>query len=481
MESIWLKTVQLPAQKQLDHDITTDVAIIGGGMAGLLTSYQLKQKGIQSVVLEGERVANGVTGHTTAKITAQHGLIYHKLIKDFGKEKAQQYATANSRAIDEYRRIISDKNIDCHFRDCANYVYTLKETDNIEAEVRAAKSLGLDACFTKETELPFSVTGAIRVDGQATFHPLEFLQAILPELTIYENTYVREVDENTVVTDCGRVTAKKIIVATHYPFINTPGYYFMRMHQERSYVIAFDNVPVLENMYIDEDSKGFSFRSYENFLLLGGGGHRTGKSYTGGGYGVIIGEAVKYFQGSVEFCRWSTQDCMPLDQVPYIGQYSSSTPNLYVATGFHKWGMTNSMAAAMILSDQIAGAENDFSEIFCPQRFNVTASAKNLLKDSIQTVSGLIAQNLKIPEDHVKLIKNGSAGIVDYEGQKYGVYKDKDGQIFVVTTKCPHLGCQLEWNAEELSWDCPCHGSRFDYKGNLLDNPAMKGIEEHVS
>jgi glycine/D-amino acid oxidase-like deaminating enzyme/nitrite reductase/ring-hydroxylating ferredoxin subunit len=477
MESVWKKTCIFSKREQLNQDIKADAAVIGAGMAGILTAALLHQKGVDVVVLEGSRIAGGQTERTTAKITLQHDLIYDKLIHKFGREKAYQYAAANREAIDLYKKMIEEYNIDCHFEELPAYVYTLKDISKIEKEVEAAKNLGIDAEFTTQTTLPFKVMGAAKYYNQAQFNPLEFLTEVVKPLKIFEHTMVKDIDGHKVITDHGIVEAKHIVVATHYPFLNTPGYYFLRMHQERSYVLGLANGPKLDGTYIDENDQGYSFRNYKDMLILGGGGHRTGENTTGGRYEKLRKAADEYFPESIEVCCWSAQDCMTLDDIPYIGQYSASTPYLYVATGFKKWGMTSSMVSAMLLSDIITGNKNPYEEVFSPQRFQVNASIKNFLNEGKHAAAGLFRGNFKIPDTKLEQIQNGHGGIIDYEDNKIGVYKDENGNFYMVSTKCTHLGCQLEWNPDELTWDCPCHGSRFSYTGKLISNPAMESLE----
>ena len=236
----------------------------------------------------------------------------------------------------------------------------------------------------------------------------------------------------------------------------------------------------VNGMYKDNDKNGYSFRNYKNLLLLGGVAQRTGENENGGAYEKLRKVAKELYPNSIEKYHWSAQDCIALDTIPYIGHYSSKTPNLYVATGFKKWGMTSSMVASMIISDMILENENDFSEIFSPKRFDMSASMKNAANDIIITAKNFIAQRIDIPEEHIENIENGHGGIIEYKGQKAGVYKDKDGKVFAVSTKCPHLGCELHWNADELTWDCPCHGSRFDYKGNWVESPATTCLLDNV-
>ena len=478
MKSVWSESCKFRKREALNKDIKTDVLVIGAGIAGILTAYMLKQKGREVVVIDAAEIASGNTKNTTAKITSQHDLIYSKLISEFGEEKARQYAKANELAIKKYKEIIEYKRIECDFEEKPAYVYSLNEVDVLKEEVEAAKNLGIDAEFVQEANLPFKINGALKFNNQAQFNPLKFLKGISNELVIYENTRALEIKENLVVTSGGNITANNIVVATHYPIMNAPGYYFMKMHQERSYVLALENTSEIDGIYIDLNKEGYSFRTYNNLLLLGGISHKTGENEEGGSYDELRKVAKKLYPKAKEKYYWSAQDCMTIDGIPYIGRYSSETPNIYVATGFNKWGMTSSMVSAMIISDMILEKENDFSEIFSPRRFDLSLSINNIANDLIETAKNFIAQKVSIPSSEIEHIKNGHGGIIEYNGEKVGIYKNKEGKEFFVSTKCTHLGCQLSWNADELTWDCPCHGSRFDYKGRLIGSPATKDLVE---
>lgn len=425
-KSLWSDKTILPEFDPVTHDMKTDVLIIGGGICGLLCAYKLHNAGVNYILVEGNRIASGTTMNTTAKITVQHGIIYSKLLAGFGAEKAQIYLAANQQALLEYQKLC-EKN-DCDFQTKDAFTYSLTNRAKIESEVAAVNKLGLDADFVENTELPFDIKGAVRFKNQAQFNPLKFISAIVPDLNIYENTFIREITPYSVKTEHGRIRAHKIIVATHFPFINKHGSYFLKLYQHRSYVSAFENAPSLEGMYVDEDKKGLSFRNYENYLLVGGGGHRTGKKSPA--WSVSQSFVKKHCPDAKLKYQWAAQDCMSLDGIPYIGKYSSSTPNLYVATGFNKWGMTSSMVAANILTDMVLDRKNDFAEVFSPGR--------NILKP--------------------QLALNGIESVLNL--------------ISPTTRRCPHLGCALKWNRAEHSWDCPCHGSRFDKDGKLIDNPA---------
>ena len=392
MKSVWSESYKFRKREALNKDIKTDVLVIGAGIAGILTAYMLKQKGRDVVLIDAAEIASGNTKNTTAKITSQHDLIYSKLISEFGEEKARQYAKANELAIKKYKEIIEYKRIECDFEEKPAYVYSLNEVDVLKEEVEAAKNLGIDAEFVQEANLPFKINGAVKFNNQAQFNPLKFLKGISNELVIYENTRALEIKENLVVTSGGNITANNIVVATHYPIMNAPGYYFMKMHQERSYVLALENTSEIDGMYIDLNKEGYSFRTYNNLLLLGGISHRTGENEEGGSYDELRKVAKRLYPKAKEKYYWSAQDCMTIDGIPYIGRYSSETPNIYVATGFNKWGMTSSMVSAMIISDMILEKENDFSEIFSPRRFDLSLSINNIANDLIETAKNFIAQ-----------------------------------------------------------------------------------------
>lgn len=425
-KSVWSDSVKLPEFNRLNGSIKTDVLIIGGGLCGLLCAYFLKKASVECVVAEGNKIASGVTKNTTAKITFQHGLIYDSLKKSLGAEKAKMYLEANKNALSEYERLC--ENIDCGFEKKPAFTYSIDNRGKIENEVAAVQSLGAEAEFTDSTELPFKISGAIRFPDQAQFNPLLFISGITAGLNIYEETFIRDITPKKAISDTGEINADKIIVATHFPFINKHGNYFLKLYQHRSYVSAYKNAVELSGMYVDENEKGMSFRNYQDLLLIGGGDHRTGK--TGGTWNELHSFAKKYYPKAELKYEWATQDCMSLDGIPYIGRYSKRTKDLFVASGFNKWGITGSMAAAKILCDMVRDKKNDFSEVFSPDR--------SILRPQLFVNGFEAAVNLMTP----------------------------------TKKRCPHLGCALKWNKDERTWDCPCHGSRFEKDGKLIDNPA---------
>ena len=426
MDSIWLKTAEKPRFDALGGNKKTDVLIIGGGSAGILCAYKLKNAGVDYMLVEATDICGGITKNTTAKITLGHSLIYDKMIKRFGEDKARLYAEAQSKAIQEYARLCD--NIDCDFETRDNYVYSLNDRKKIEKEVAALNRIGVKAEFSDAQELSFSVAGAVRVKGQAQFHPLKFLYAIAKDLPIYEHTKLVELVPHKAKTNHGEITYKKLIIATHFPMLNKHGLYSLKLYQHRSYVIALKGAQNVNGMYVDESDTGLSFRSYGDFLLLGGGGHRTGKK--GGCWQELENFARRHYKNAEIVGKLATQDCMTLDDIPYIGQYAKSTPNVFVATGFNKWGMTNAMVAADILCDLVQGKNSPFAAVFNPSR---TVLRPQLPVNAFESTIGILSPT---------------------------------------APRCPHLGCALKYNRAEHTWDCPCHGSRFTEDGQLIDNPA---------
>lgn len=427
MDSIWTKTVTMPSFPALEGDIKTDVLIIGGGMAGILCAHFLQEQGVDYVLAEGREICSGVTKNTTAKITSQHGLIYQKIAKQRGMEMAAMYLGANQAAVRAYGELA--KGIDCDFERKTNYVYSLKSRKKLEKEAKILTKIGFDNIFAEYTELPFRVKGAIGFPNQAQFHPLKFVAGLAKRLRIYEHTYVKKLKPHRAVTENGDIVFDKVVFATHFPIDNKHGMYFMKMYQHRSYVIACEQGVNVEGMYVDEAMNGMSFRNYGDLLLVGGGDHRTGKQ--GGGWREIEETSRKYYGELKEAARWATQDCITLDEVPYIGEYSKRMPGCYVATGFNKWGMTSSMVAARMLTDLICGRENVYQRLYDP--------ARSMLRP--------------------QLVVNGAEAVMNL--------------VLPAKKRCPHMGCGLKWNQEEHSWDCPCHGSRFDEDGGVIEGPAM--------
>lgn len=476
MDSIWSKTCKSKVRPALHDHIQADVAVIGGGMAGILTAWQLQKAGVRVVVLEAGQIGSGQTKNTTAKITSQHGMFCHSFMEKKGIEKASKYVQANQLAVEAYKRIVREETIDCDLKDSNAYVYSVEE-EKLVKEAEAAKKLGVDAFIEHKPEIPLSVSGAVYFPNQAEFHPLKFMQRLAEELIIYENSMVIGLDKHEVKTEHGSVSADNIVFATHYPYINFPGMHFARLHQERSYVLALENAGQIQGMYIGDGEKTLSFRQYKQYLLLGGQEHRTGENVKGDCYHKLKEVAAELYPQSRVAAFWSAQDCMTTDGIPLIGRYAASRPSWYVATGFGKWGMSLSMVSAMILSDMICRKENPYADVFSPSRFSLEEISP-LMKQSGEAVKSLAKRFFHIPKETIEGIQPGHGAVVSTPHGKVGVYKTEENEIHQVDIVCPHLGCELTWNSDEKSWDCPCHGSRFDYEGKLLDGPAQKEITD---
>lgn len=427
IDSIWSRTARPPRFKGLEGDLKTDVLVIGGGITGLLCTWMLKQAGVDCALVEADRICGGTTGGATGKITAQHGLIYGKLVREFGPEAAGLYRQAQEAALERYRALC--REIDCDFEERDSFVYSLSGRQALEEELEALSQTGAPAVLVRELpSLPFPVAGALQFPRQAQFHPLKFLAALAEGLPIYEHTRVLEWEPGAVRTDRGTIRAEKMIAATHFPFITNHGAYFLKLYQSRSYVLALENAPDVGGMYLGAEKTGLSLRNGSGLLLLGGGGHRTGKK--GGGWQALEDAARRYYPEARIVCRWAAQDCMSLDGMPYVGRYGRNTPGLYAASGFNKWGMTGAMAAAALLTDLVLGREDRYEALFDPAR---TVLRPQLAVNALEAVVGLLTPT---------------------------------------APRCPHMGCALKYDPQEHTWDCPCHGSRFTEDGRVLDGPA---------
>jgi glycine/D-amino acid oxidase-like deaminating enzyme/nitrite reductase/ring-hydroxylating ferredoxin subunit len=488
-DSLWLDTTPQTNYPSLQNGLTVDVAIIGGGLVGLTAATLLKAEGKTVAVLEAEHIVRGVTGHTTAKVTSQHGLIYDDLISNFGEEKARAYADANQAAIEQIAELIRVKQMQCDFYRTEAYIYTESddEVDQFKAEVEAAVKLGLPATFTRETPLPFPVKAAVRFDNQAQFHPRKYVLALAQDIPgegsyIFEETRVVDVEEGepcVVTTEQGTITAHSVIVASHYPF-NDKLLYALRLHSHRSYVVAMRVAgPVPQGMFISTEPV-HSMRTYpapgSDLLFVGGEGHKTGQGDdTVARYQRLEQWARERFNVQSVAYRWSTQDNGTLDGVPYIGHYGPNSEHLYVATGFGGWGMSNSTVAGMLLRDLILGRDNPWANVFNPNRVNLTG-VPTLVKEGGDVVKHFVGD--RIGNETAESLAPGEGRIVKTEEGDVAMYKAEDGTTMTLSPTCTHMGCFVQWNPAEKSWDCPCHGSRFATDGKVLHGPAIKDLEK---
>lgn len=431
MESVWQMEQGRVRYPGLRSDKKTQVLVIGGGMAGVLCACKLQEAGKDVLLVEAEKLGGGITARTTAVLTAQHDLLYQDMLKRFGQKTAKAYLQANLDAVKSFRGL--SKKIACDFEDMPSVQFTASDPERLRLEAMTVNMLGFPARYHREQEFPEKAVAAVEYPGMAQFHPLKFLAGLAGNLQVYENSRVLDIVGDTAVLEHGTVRAEQFVVATHFPFLNRRGMYFLKLYQKRSYVLALENAPDPGASLAELDGQGVYFRRYGELLLLGGGDHRTGKR--GGGFDFLRDYAQTHFPRARESFAWANQDCMSLDGLPYVGHYSPNMPHVYVATGFNAWGMTNSMVAADIIMCQICGKEHPLSEVLRPDR-------------------GML---------HKQLFCNIGATLADY--------------AIPTVKRCPHMGCALRWNPREHSWDCPCHGSRFTEDGKLLDTPAQKDAD----
>lgn len=496
--SFWMDTVKFKDYPAVEKDLNVDVVIIGAGITGITCCYLLKKQGLRVALLDVDKIASGTTGHTTAKLTIQHDLIYDKLINNFGREKAQIYADSNKKGMDLVVSLVRDKNINCDLEMQNSYIYTRSDDyiSSIEKEVQAARDLNIKAEFETNLPLPFDVKGAVCFTEQYQFHPLKYLKVLCDEMdtdgeTIYENTKVTDVVENqeesrklTVLLDGGRkISCDYAVMACHYPFTKLEGLYLVKMYTEKSYVVAAKTLTDFTNgVYKNAGDPSRSLRSIllnngERAVIFGGESHKTGTEH----------DTMKHFENLLNFAkdtygvkevlyRWSTHDCVPLDDVPYIGHFTGHSENVFVASGFNKWGMTTSQLAAIMIRDLIVEKTSPWEALYDPTRFNFKASVKNLVKNTGGVINNLILRKITPAFDVLQELAPDEGRVVTVDGEKMCAYRDKEGKVHLVESACTHLRCELQWNSGEKTWDCPCHGSRFSIDGEVIEGPTLERL-----
>jgi len=485
--SLWLATTPETGFPSLQPETTVDVAIIGGGLAGLTAATLLKEAGRTVAVLEATRIARGVSGHTTAKLTALHGLIYADLQRDFGEAKARCYGEANQAAIEEVARLVAQGGIACDFDRSAAYTYTesAQERGRLEAEAEAALRLGLPASFVDAPPLPFAVAGAVRFDHQARFHPRKYQLALAWALPgdgshVFEQTPVVELIQGepcVLFTEKGSLSAREVIIASHFPF-NDKALYAARLQAHRGYALGLRLAgPPPEGMFINADGS-FSLRSAPvgegEVVVVGGAGHRTGEGGdTMARYRRLEALARERLAVQAVDYRWSTQDLHTIDGLPFIGRLSPTARHVYVATGFGGWGMSGCTVAGMLLRDLILGRDNPWAALYDPNRLHL-ASVGRFVRQNLKVASHFVAD--RRAERGPESVAPGEGAVVKTAGGEVALYRAEDGSVHGLSPVCTHLGCIVSWNSAEQSWDCPCHGSRFAIDGRVLHGPAIKAL-----
>ncbi|MGD6780042.1 FAD-dependent oxidoreductase [Sutcliffiella horikoshii] len=494
-EAYWRDSAPLPSFPTLKENKKTDVCVVGGGITGITTAYQLANEGLKVILIDADQILNGTTGHTTAKVTSQHGLIYDEFLQHLGQEKAKLYYQANQEGLHFIKDLVDLKRIQCDFSEQNAYIYSQTEQDDqkVIKEFEAYQKLGIDGDLIYDIPLPLETKSVIVMKNQAQFHPLKYLKVLVDGIVekggeIYEHTVATDVEESrglSVVTKNGaKIECEYIVAGSHFPFYDGNGFFFTRMYAERSYILAARTEKELpEGMYYSAGQPSRSLRYVtidgEKVALIGGDGHRTGQ----GKDTLKHYEALKSFGEEVLgikeiLYRWSAQDLYTLDKVPYIGRITSGHPNIFIATGYRKWGMTNGTAAALLLQDLILGRKNAYEDLFSPSRFVADPSLKKFISSNMNVAGHLIEGKLDRPSKKPEDLGLDEGGVVMINGRRAGAYKNDKGEVYCVDTTCTHLGCEVEWNHGDRSWDCPCHGSRFSIHGDVLEGPADKPLEK---
>lgn len=495
-KSYWRDSVDLPDFPQLEEDLQGDVVIVGGGITGITTAYLLANEGYKVVLVEANKLLNGTTGHTTAKITAQHGLIYDEFIRNIGKSNARLYYEANTEALNFIKKTVNEQKIACDLSEQDAYLYAITEkyARKLENEAKAYEKLGIDGEMVDSIPFNIDIKNSLVMKNQAQFHPLKYLAHLVQKIVdkggqIFENTTCVNIETGEhpkVLTRKGpSVTGKYILACSHFPFYEGLGLYSARMHADRSYIIAVktkEDYP--GGMFISADDPTRSLRSAtingEEVVLVAGESHQTGQGMdTMEHYKALESFSQNVFDMDKVRYRWSAQDLVTQDKVPFIGPITSGQPNIMIATGFRKWGMTIETIAALLFRSSLLGETNAYHKLFAPSRFYVNPSLKNFFVDNADVVSHLIKGKLETPNKTVEDLSNDEAAVISMKGHRKGAYKDQKGTVHIVDTTCTHMGCEVEWNNGDRSWDCPCHGSRFTYTGEVMEGPAEKPLKRH--
>ncbi|MED4202428.1 FAD-dependent oxidoreductase [Neobacillus mesonae] len=489
------RELELPEFESLNEDLSVDVAIVGAGITGITAAYLLTKEGLKVAVLEADQVLNGTTGHTTAKLTAQHNIIYDEFINHFGEEKAKLYYESHMSAIQFVENKVNEKGIDCDFSKQDAFVYATTEEyrEKLRTEWEAYQRLGIDGALKDTIPFNIPVKGALMMRNQAQYHPLKFLKSLLNEAVnsgckVYEKTTATDIaDDKTepkvYVKGGHKVLCKHLIMASHFPFYDKIGLFFARMYADRSYAIAIKTDQEYPGgMYISADNPSRSIRSTpingENLWIIGGESHKTGQGInTMKHYEAVAEFAEKTFGAKEIVYRWSAQDLVTLDKLPYIGPITEDREKVLVATGYKKWGMTTGILAGHILRDYVLNRDNPYKGLYGPTRFHADPDLKSTLTTVGDIAKHFIKGKLEYTDKDADDLQTGQGSVVMYNGQRAGAYKDESGKVYIVDTTCKHMGCECEWNAGEKTWDCPCHGSRYAINGEVIEGPALSGLD----
>lgn len=489
---LWHATATPQTYPAMQGDQRADVVVVGAGITGLTTALLLAAKGVDVVVVEALRVASGVTGRTTAKVTSQHSMLYSKIASKHDEETARVYGEANQKAVDQVAMFVQQGAIDCSLERRPAFVYT-RDADlapEIEAEAELCRRLGLPASFTSSVgdDLPYDIRGAMRFGDQIQLQPVSYCDGLARMVVaaggrIFEQTRVTDVDAGTpsVETDHGTITADALVLATHIPIVDR-GLFFAKADPSASHAVALETKGHLpQGMYISADSPSRSVRSFtqdgRSFVVVVGEGHRTGEEDAEAHEQALIDWAREYWPRARVAYTWMAEDYNPVDAVPYIGRLARANRNVYVATGFQKWGLSNGTVAGLILSETVLGHDHPWAAVFDTGRMTPIASAKSFVEHNVKAAGHLVGDRFDERSADVAQLQPGDGAVIAVDGRNYAVSKDDDGRVTALSAQCTHMGCIVSYNGAERSWDCPCHGSRFDADGTVIHGPATAPLE----
>jgi glycine/D-amino acid oxidase-like deaminating enzyme/nitrite reductase/ring-hydroxylating ferredoxin subunit len=494
--TIWYENVEIKSFDQLNKNEKATVCVVGAGITGITTAYLLAKHGVNVVVVERNQIGSATTGHTTAKITAQHDCIYHELISHFGKEQAFQYYKSQEEALTKMEAIISGHEMECHFEKQDAYLYTNEDKNQkkLEKEFEAYQQLNINGEGLLELPLEqIPIKYGLKMREQAQFHPILYIKELIEAIIhhggrIYENTPVYDIDhaDHRVVRAVNQhtVICDYVVIATQFPFYEGEAFYSARLQPKRSYVTAFtSNKSYPGGMYLEIDKPKRSLRTIrmddKEIWLYGGESHKTGQyKNEDSPYEILKRDAKQTLNVDKWIYQWSAQDYETLDKLPYIGRLNKKHPEVFVASGYRKWGMTNSMVAASLITDLIMDHKNPYEELYRPTRFHADPDMKQFIANNSNVAKEFIKGKLEGNSNSIDHLTEKSATKIKHNGQTVGVYKDASKNVHAVDTTCTHLGCELNWNNSEKTWDCPCHGSRFSYEGNVIEGPAIKPLNK---
>ncbi|MEG1986829.1 MAG: FAD-dependent oxidoreductase [Clostridia bacterium] len=476
LKSVW-ENDQHKTYCALNGDETCEILVVGGGLVGQLCAYYLSERGHQVLLVEADMLNCKTTANTTAAITSQQGVIYGDIQKKYGLEFAKSYFLAQEEGIYQYKLLIDKYNIECDFKLVNGYFYSQKsDLTEFKNEFSVLQQIGADAAYLdKLDKIHLNVNGVIKQSNQAQFDPLKFLSALPRKYKIYEHTRIKNIDLKKCIASTGqnKIKADKIVIATRYPILNKCGLIFSKLYQSMSYATAFSNVGNIDGIYNDDNEDGITLRNYNDMLIVGGIDHRTGRKNDDRCFARLEVVANELYPSCQIVTSWLAEDCVTYDHLPLVGNPNKSVKNVYIATGFNKWGMANSIMSANLISDLIDNKQNKLSTIFSPQRDYILRNFSDFTKGMMISISNLCKSYFTCAKKNISTLANGDGGIFTIGGKKRAVYKDLSGKLHIISARCSHLGCQLEFNKEATSWDCPCHGSRFDIDGNILNDPAV--------